>query len=96
MQYLVFDINSSSSSAPFHIHTLTTGDSDYEGESISVTFPAGVNVISFNVTINDESAAERIEVITLNLEIPSAATAMGVIKGSPDSTIVNIMVDDGR
>ena len=72
-----------------------TGDSDYKGKNFTVTFPAGVNVISFNVTITDDNIAELAELFTLDLEIPDASVAMGVIKGSPDTATVNIMDDEG-
>ena len=71
------------------------GDSDYEGERFTVTFPAGVNVISFNVTIIDDAVAELTELFSFELEIPAASAAMGVIKGSPDTATVNIMDDEG-
>ena len=82
-------------SLPHHSKS-QTGDSDYEGDSFSVTFPAGVNVISFNVTIIDDNIAECAKLFTLDLEIPDAAAAMSVIKGSPDSATVHIMDDDGE
>ena len=75
--------------------TSLTGGSDYEGESFSVTFPAGVNVITFNVPIISDDIAEFDETFTLALEIPSASAAMGVIKGSPDTATVNIMNEEG-
>ena len=60
-----------------------------------MTFPAGVNVISFNVTIIDDNIAELAELFTLDLEIPDVAAAMGIIKGSPDTATVNIIDDEG-
>ena len=69
--------------------------SDYEGETFSVTFPAGVNVITFNVPIISDNIAELAESFTLTLEIPPASAAMGVIKGSPNTATVNIMNDGG-
>ena len=60
-----------------------------------MTFPAGVNVISFNVTIIDDNIAELAELFTLDLEIPAAAAAMGIIKGCHDSATVNIKDDEG-
>ena len=83
------------------MHTLpqsfsfNTGDFDYERESFTVTFPAGVNIISFNVTIIDDNIAELAELFTLDLKIPAAAADMGVVKGSPDTATVNIMDDEG-
>ena len=61
-----------------------------------MTFPAGVNVISFNVTIIDDNIAECAELFTLDLETPAASAALGVMKGSPDTATVNIMDDDGE
>ena len=52
-------------------------------------------MISFNVTIIDDNIAELAELFTLNLEIPAASAAMGVIKGSPDTATVNIMDNEG-
>ena len=68
---------------------------DYEGKRFTVTFPAGVNVISFNVTIIDDNIAELAELFTLNLVIPAAAAAMGVRMGETANATVNIMDDEG-
>ena len=81
---------SSHSSSTISLHTFNSGGSDYEGARFSVTFPAGVNVISFNVNIIDDNIAELAELFTLDLEIPAASAAMGIIKGSPDTATVNI------
>ena len=82
------------SSLPLIFNSLTV-DSDYSGVSFYVTFPAGVNVKSFNVSIINDDIAECPELFTLALEIPPASVAMGVIAGSPDTATVNIMDDDG-
>ena len=50
---------------------------------------------SFNVTIIDDNIPELAELFTLDLEIPAASAAMGVITGSPDTATVNIMDDEG-
>ena len=68
--------------------------SDYVGGTFSVTFPAGVNVASFNVSIINDNIAELAESFTLYLEIPPASAAMGVMKVSPDTATVNIMDDE--
>ena len=86
---------SSVPSPPYLCNTSTDG-SDYEGGNFSVTFPAGVNVASFNVTIINDAIAECAKLFTLDLEIPAAAAAMGVIRGSPDTATVHIMDDDGE
>ena len=75
---------------------MQTDGSDYDGGSFTVTFPAGVNVASFNVTILNDAIAECAKLFTLDLEIPAASTAMGVMKGSPDTATVHIMDDDGE
>ena len=59
-------------------------------------FPAGVNVMSFNVSIINDNIAELAESFTLDLVIPAASAAMGVIAGSPDTATVNIMDDEGE
>ena len=74
--------------------SLTVG-SDYGGESFSVTFPAGVNVITFNVPIISDNIVELAESFSLDLVIPPPSAAMGVIKGSPNTATVNIMNDGG-
>ena len=78
------------------VHLYITGGSDYENGHFNVTFPAGVNVISFSVTIIDDIIAECAELFTLDLEIPAVAEAIGVLKGSPYNATVNIMDDDGE
>ena len=52
-------------------------------------------MINFNVTIIDDNIAELTELFTLDLEIPAASAAMGVIKGSPDTATVNIVDNEG-
>ena len=70
--------------------------SDYTGGPFEVTFPAGVNVVSFNVSILDDAIAECAKLFNLDLDIPEAAAGMGVIRGSPDTATVHIMDDDGE
>ena len=60
-------------------------------------FPAGVNEVSFNVTIRDERLVEPDEEFYIELEIPpSAATSCSVVKASPDNATVIIRDDDGE
>ena len=75
---------------------MQTGGSDYDGGSFPVTFPAGMNVASFNATIINDTIAECAKLFTLDLEIPAAVVAMGVIRGSPDTATVHFMDDDGN
>ena len=76
--------------------TTHTDGSDYTGGPYEVTFPAGVNVVSFNVSILDDAIAECAKLFNLDLDIPEAAAGMGVIRGSPDTATVHIMDDDGE
>ena len=60
-------------------------------------FQAGVNEVSFTVTIRDERLIEPDEEFYIELEIPSAAaTSCGVVKASPDNATVIIQNDDGE
>ena len=52
--------------------------------------------MNFNVPIINDNIAELAESFTLDLEIPAASAAMGVMKGSPDTATVNIMDDEGE
>ena len=76
--------------------TTHTDGSDYTGGPYEVTFPAGVNVVSFNVSILDDTIAECAKLFNLDLDIPQTAAGMGVIKGTPDTATVHIMDDDGE
>ena len=60
-------------------------------------FRAGVNEVSFAVTIRDERLIEFDEEFYIELEIPSAAaTSCNVVKASPDNATVIIQDDDGE
>ena len=47
------------------------------------------------MTISNDEVAECEESFTMDLEIPRAATAMGVIKGTTHTATVHIGDDDG-
>ena len=59
-------------------------------------FPPGENNISFNVSIVNDDVVELDESFTLVLEIPEAAAALRVVRGSPDTATVNILDDDSE
>ena len=61
-----------------------------------MSFRAGVNEVSFTVTINDNRLVEQTEEFYIELEIPSAAANRGVVKNSPDNATVFIRDDDGE
>ena len=56
-----------------------------------MTFEAGVNLITFTVTIRDEELAEPTEEFYIDLESLSSSA---VIKGCPSSATVYILNDD--
>ena len=61
-------------------------------------FRAGVNEVTFTVTIRDERLIEPDEEFYIDLEIPSSAAKLGVIKddSSPSTVTVTILNDDGE
>ena len=69
---------------------------DYRGAQFSVFFPPGENNISFNVSIINDDVIELDERFALDLEIPEAAAALRVVRGSPDTATVNILDDDSE
>ena len=59
-------------------------------------FRAGVNEVSFTVNIRDLGQVELNETFYIELEIPSAAANLGVVKDWPDNATVIIQDDDGE
>ena len=60
-------------------------------------FRAGVNQVTFTVTIRDDKLIELDEEFYIELEILSAAaTSCNVVKASPDNVTVIIRDDDGE
>ena len=68
------------------------------GVDTVITFgagPAAPDVIRVNVTINDDQVGlEAVEMFPVSLELSQPNQAVAV--GAPDTTIVNIIDDDGR
>ena len=99
--HLVTTVNCYSSvtiplSIPAFYHPLASTDYTKLSRK-SVSFQAGVNEVSFTVTIRDEGLVESDEEFYIELEIPSAAaTSCNVVKGSPDNATVIIQNDDGE
>ena len=58
-------------------------------------FRAGVNEVSFTVTIHDEGLLEPTKMFYIDLEIPSSAANLGVIKDDSPATVI-ILDDDGE
>ena len=77
--------------------TLSPSDGeDYRGGQFSVFFPPGENNISINVPIINDDVIEFDESFTLVLDIPEAAAALRVVRGSPDTATVNILDNDSE
>ena len=53
-------------------------------------------MVSFNVSILDDAIAECTKLFNLDLDIPQTAAGMDVIRGSPDTSTIHIMDDDGE
>ena len=73
-----------------------SASSDYSRQRRSVYFRAGVNEVSFTVTIRDEGLVELTEEFYVELEIPPAAASLSVVKASPDNATVIIQDDDSE
>ena len=74
-----------------------TGGEDFErlpGDFAEVIFPAGKTRASFQVTINDDDMHERSE--TFRVTINSISVPHGVVLGSPRSSVVTIIDNDGK
>ena len=59
-------------------------------------FQAGVNEVSFTVTIRDEGLIEPNETFHIDLEIPSSAANLNVVEGNITTATVTILHDDGE
>ena len=66
---------------------------DYTSGPYTVTFPAGVTMVAFNVPINDDNIYEGNEnfMLTINSSLPN-----GVTRGTPSEATVTIVDDDRK
>ena len=64
---------------------------DYSSGPYSVTFPAGVTIVPFNIPINDDNIFEENEnfTLTINSSLPT-----GVMVGNPGQATVTIVDND--
>ena len=70
----------------------TGGGVDYTSGPYTVTFPAGVTVVPFDVPINDDNKVEGNEIFNVTIDpssLPSAVTA-----GIPLQATVTVADDD--
>ena len=64
---------------------------DYTSGPYSVTFPAGVMNVPFNISINDDNIFEENENFTLTI---NSLLHTGVMVGNPDQAAVTIIDND--
>ena len=97
----VMNTNVSASGGSECIHmlsyvVLTGGGVDYDSGPYTVTFPAGVTIVSFDVPINDDNILEDNE--NFNLYIANIATLFisRVFSGDLNQSTVTIMDTDSK
>ena len=66
---------------------------DYTSGTYTVTFPAGVTMVAFDVPITDDMILEGNEnfMLTINQTLP-----YGITRGTPPEATVNIVDDDRK
>ena len=67
---------------------------DYGSGPYTVTFPAGVTSVPFDIPINNDMILESSEDFTLTINPFSVPT--GVTVGNPNQATVTIVDDDGK
>lgn len=75
---------------------LPSAGSDYTAFNHEITFPAGVNVANFTVTIIDDEVLEASENFYIDLTIPEESSELSVTRGSPGIATVTIADNDGE
>ena len=71
----------------------TTGGSDYQAVTRTLTFQPNENQMCFDVAILDDDLDEGTESFSAEIiSIPSS----GVVRGDPESSIISITDDDGE
>ena len=70
------------------------GGVDYNSGPYSVQFNVGVTIVSFNVTLKEDSTKEDNETFTLSIN--SSSLPSSIIIGDDSQTTVTIRNDDGK
>ena len=73
---------------------LLTGGDDYNPGPYSVTFPSGVTIASFDISITDDNIFEGSE--DVKIEIVNASLSNGILVSDPDQATITIVDDDGK
>ena len=69
---------------------------DYVSGPYTVTFPAGMTSVPFDIAINDDMIFEGNEDFILTIDPASLPTDVSVTVGSPNQTTVTIVDNDGK
>ena len=69
---------------------------DYGSGPYTVTFPAGMTMVSFNIPINDDDILEGSESFMLTIDPNSLPSGGTITVGSPDQATVTIVDDDRK
>ena len=72
----------------------TGGGVDYNSGPYTVTFPAGVTTVSFNIPITDDNVLENNEDIQIEINVSSLPSRVFV--GNPSQATVTIVDNDGK
>ena len=73
---------------------LFTGGVDYSPGPYSVTFPSGVTIASFDISITDDNIFEGNE--DVKIEIVKASLSNRILVSDPDQATITIVDDDGK
>ena len=76
-------------------NNFTDGGVDYDSGIYTITFPAGVTIISFDVPINDDDILESNEDFSINIR-SGHRLPDGVTLGSIDKATVTILDNEGK
>ena len=72
-----------------------SANADYRRFLSLLRFPAQVNEISFDVSINDDNRVENTEEFYIDLEIPLSSANNSVIKDPDSPTTTRVTITDG-
>ena len=69
---------------------------DYVSGPYTVTFPAGMTNVPFDIPINDDNVFEGSETFMLTIDPNSLPNDVSVSVGTPDQATVTIVDNDGK
>ena len=72
----------------------TAASHDYKEGPYAVDVPAGQSTVMIQVPIFDDKHCECVEDFTASLEVPDAASSLGVVPGANDTAVISIINDE--